>query len=241
MKKISYSMIIVLLSILLFSCRKGGTWGIKGEGDNVSQIKEITGFDGIDLATDAEINYTQDGGYYVEITAQKNILSVLDIKVENGDLHIGTRRELWKHNKVIITVHAPVIRRMNISGSGDINSLSTLDSDDLRFTISGSGDINVPTIVTKTAVAKISGSGRININNGTADTENYSMSGSGNINTEYVNAKTCSISMSGSGNVRLTATDRLSISLSGSGDINYHGKPVVTVDMSGSGRVSSLD
>jgi hypothetical protein len=240
-----YSIIITTLVLaggLMFqSCRKGSMWGIKGEGNNMTETRFLSGFSALDLSIDANISYTQDSVYRLEITGQKNILSVMETKVEGDELVIDFKRNVWSYNTVNIVVHSPNMDRMTLSGSGNIHVENTLSGNSLELHISGSGDISVPTVSLQSLTAKISGSGNIRINQGSCISETMRVSGAGSINTEFVTAETGDVKISGSGNVTINASKALYVDISGSGDVKYRGQPKISTNISGSGELISLD
>jgi hypothetical protein len=242
MKFIQLLLALSVLSIISQSCyKRGGPWGMKGKGENVKETRDISGFTRIDLSIDADISYTQDSIYKFEISAQPNILKILTTEVKGSTLRMEFQRNVWDHNKIKITIHSPAIEAFSISGSGDIQALNTIVSDDLDLNISGSGNISIPSLQSKKLTAKISGSGNMQISGGKADREDFSISGSGDIDVEKVIASDNSSKISGSGDMILNVTEHLDISISGSGDIRYRGRPTVDSQISGSGKLIHID
>lgn len=228
-------------SLLFQSCRKGSMWGIKGEGESVTESRQISGFNALDLSIDANVSYTQDSVYRLEITGQKNILSVMDVKVEGGELIIDFKRNVWNYNTLGIIIHSPGMNRMIMSGSGNINVENTIQGNSLELHVSGSGDISIPTVSVQSLTARISGSGNIKIGQGSCVSETMNVSGAGNINTEFVAAEQGDIKISGSGNATINASKTLYVDISGSGNVKYRGQPKITTKMSGSGELIALD
>lgn len=237
------SKLIIILSILgVFtqSCHKGGPWGIKGKGENVTETKKLIGFDKIRLSIDADIYYTQDSVYKVEISAQQNILAVMKAEVINNTLRFDFRRNVWDHNKIKITIHSPDLEELSISGSGDITAENNLNLENLDLSISGSGTVYLPSLTAKSLKATISGSGDVKVSGGKLNTETFIVSGSGDIDAEHVIATNCIIKISGYGDVTVNVTETLDVSISGSGDVSYRGNPDVESDISGSGNLIHL-
>ena len=241
MKTIQLILAISLLSIFSQSCRKGGPWGIKGKGPNVTETKELEGFDKIHLSMDADIYYTQDSVYKVEISAQQNILAVLKTEVKNHALQFDFRRNVWGHSKIKITVHTPDLNDISISGSGDITAQNTLNTNALELSISGSGNINLPSVNAKNLKVTISGSGDVKISGGSLISETFKISGSGDIDAEGIMAENSTITISGSGDAKVYVTESLDVRISGSGDVHYKGNPSIDSDISGSGKLTRLD
>jgi len=241
MKKISGVIIVVWILTLSVSCRKEGTWGVKGEGANETEVRSVNAFNGIKLGTDAEVYYVKDSVYKVEVNAQNNIRGILTTEVQSGDLVIEMKREVWKSNNITVTVHAPHMNRLLICGSGNINSTGVIIERDLSLTISGSGNISVPTLSVQTLTTRVSGSGCVKTENGNVDNAYHSITGSGNLGLEYVKSANVEANISGSGNIALTALNKLNATISGSGNVRYHGNPAVNANINGSGRIVALD
>jgi hypothetical protein len=240
MRTINLAVIIIFIAIVSFSCRKG-TWGIKGEGSDTTEVRTVNGFSGIKLNCDANVVYVLDSIYRIEVTCQKNILPILETKAHGSDLCIDLKRNVWEHSTITIVVHSPVMNKMHISSSGKITSQSTLTTTALDLVISGSGNMSIQTVSVQSLISRIDGSGSIRVNEGTVSSENFSISGSGSIQTEFVKATTSHINISGSGNTYITVSDKLNVDISGSGSIYYHGKPTINFNVDGSGKVIGLD
>lgn len=237
------SKLILILAIIIAvvpACRKGGPWGIKGKGENMTETRSITGFDQIDLSIDADIYYTQDSIYKVEITAQQNILAVLETKVTNGTLSFDYKRNVWDHNTVKITIHAPKVREIELSGSGNFNFQNEITATDLDINITGSGEVYFPKLTAQNVELRISGSGSVKIADGAVKNENVDISGSGSIDAVALVAENAVLSISGSGDMKVNVTENLDVSISGSGSVEYKGNPRVTKSISGSGKLNRI-
>jgi len=240
MRTRNLSIIVMCIAVISFSCRKG-TWGIKGEGSDITEIRNISGFNGIQLNCDAHIVYVADTVYRLEVTCQKNILPILETKLVGSDLCVDFKRNVWDHSKINIVIHSPSLNKMNVSSSGKITSESLLNVSALELAISGSGNISVSSVSVQSLTLRLNGSGSIDVAEGTARSENFSISGSGSIRTEFVKATTSQVNISGSGNMYISVSDKLNLDISGSGSVYYHGKPSINFNVSGSGKVIGLD
>lgn len=241
MKKIKFTLVVAILSLFIQSCHKGGPWGVRGEGSNVTETRTLDGFDKIHLSIDADVYYTQDSIYKVEISAQQNILAILKSEVKNGTLSFDYRRNMGRHNKVKITVHSPEISELSISGSGDIAVQNSIKATRMECSISGSGNILFPSLSGQTLKATISGSGDLKISGGSMSSETFNISGSGNMDTEYLPCESAVATISGSGDISLNASEDLKATISGHGDIRYKGKPVINSSISGTGRLIHIE
>lgn len=234
MKKICFA-IVVMLSLFAASCRK-----TIGEGPVVNETRVVADFNGIDLRIGATVYYTQAPVTKVEVSAQQNILDVLQTYVSNNKLVIkykdGTR--VNSREAIRIEVSAPQLDNLRLSGSGNLNVAGPFTPSSLELDISGSGDMNLSELNTGYLDATISGSGNFRVSGGAATEEKLKISGSGNLDLENVTAANVTTNTSGSGSIKVTATLLLNVTISGSGSVYYKGSPQVNASISGSGKVN---
>lgn len=214
MKRFSLLFVFLFLLLVFNSCNK-----IKGKGDVVSQIRNITGFTAISLAMEGDLYFTPDSVYSVEIQAQQNILDVIETPVEGGRLILKIRDHtiLGKHEPIRFYIYGPSVNNLDISGSGNIATESPMNLPDIFYNISGSGNIIVNGLNSKSVNGDISGSGNLTASSGTSDNESLSISGSGNINFLDVVADSVYITISGSGDVKVYAVKYLRVTISEAG------------------------
>jgi hypothetical protein len=235
MKKLS---VVVLLSAVLFifpSCEK-----VVGEGPLVTQTRTVGNFTGISSEMSGKVNFAIAPEYKVEITAQQNILDVLNTNVINGVLHIDFKNNVRVkvYDDMIINITAPYADYFRLSGSGNMNVQGDIAANNLKVTLSGSGNIAVQNAVIGDKIdTDISGSGNISIANGSAVNEDVDISGSGKVEMAGVAAQNAVTHTSGSGDVKLALSKNLDAHISGSGSVFYHGNPIISTHISGSGRV----
>lgn len=237
MKKLLILLLLVPLILPLSSCKK-----VKGKGDVVTETRNITGFTGISLAVESQLRFIPDTIFRVELTAQENVLEVIESYVDGGVLVIKLEHNtvLGKHDEIQILVHAPGVNLLDISGSGNITQTGNWISQSIRTSISGSGNLVMGYIEADEFSIYISGSGSASAAGGAAGTVTLNISGSGGMDVLGVTADTVYANISGSGSMQLTAGKLLDATISGSGNILYDGNPVVTTHISGSGTVRHI-
>ena len=229
-------LVVLAAGILIFpSCEK-----VVGEGPLVTQTRTVGNFSGVSSEMSGKVNFTIAPEYKVEITAQQNILDVLNTNVVNGVLHIDFKDNVRvrQHEDLLINITAPYADYFRLSGSGNMNVQGDVAANNLKVTLSGSGDIAVQNAVIADKIdTDISGSGNISIANGSAANENVDISGSGKVEMAGVDAQNAVTHTSGSGDVRLALSKNLDAHITGSGSVYYHGNPIISTHISGSGRV----
>ncbi|WP_430405284.1 head GIN domain-containing protein [Fluviicola sp.] len=229
--------VVLVLTVSITSCKKHLFNSIKGKGATVTETRNLSGFDKISLSINADITYTQDSVYFVEISAQQNVLDVITTEIEGGELKIDSRKWIRKHNGIKIIIHSPDLRKIDLDGSGNFDSTGMLTTTGLELEISGSGNIRITGLTAGNLDADISGSGNISISGGAVTNEETEISGSGDIEMDNLTANISKAKISGSGSISVWAVDQLNAKISGSGDIKYRGNPAVNTTISGSGSV----
>ena len=236
MRKSITVLVLLIASIFIFpSCEK-----IVGEGPIVTEIRSTGNFAGISSEMSGKVNILIANEYRVEVSAQRNILEVLQTHVVNGVLHIDFKDfvRVKTHEEVLINITVPSANYFRLSGSGDMDVRGDLVANNLQVKMSGSGNIFIEKAVVASGInADISGSGNISILNGSAMNQDLKISGSGKMEFAGVSSENAVTRISGSGDMKLVVSKKLDATISGSGSVYYHGNPIISTKISGSGRV----
>ncbi len=236
MKNFNLALCIVLLFIVPSSCKK-----ITGKGPVVTETRQTTSFDGLDVRIPADAYFTQDSVYKLELHAQENILDEIETVVINNNLQIRFRHHntnIRSSDGVTIYVSGPDVRSFTVDGSGYLEVPAPFTPANLHVQVEGSGNIRLNNVTTTEINADIDGSGSIHVNSGNGNAANLHISGSGSMDMSGVMVKDADAGIRGSGNIKLFATQNLNANISGSGTILYKGSPAVKTHISGSGTVS---
>jgi len=241
MKKLSNTGFVAIALLFVFSsCRKDL---VVGNGPVVTQARSINNFTGVSYRVPGKVNLKIGPVYKVEVSAQQNILDVLNTYVSNGVLIIDFSDHVRVRENVNITINitAPSADHLSVSGTGDMNVEGDLITSNLNLSSSGTGKIIIQkATVAGTLDADISGVGNISIGDGSAVNEDLRISGVGDIDFSNIAAHTAITHTSGSGNMKVNLSQSLDVHISGSGTVYYRGTPAITTHISGSGNVQHL-
>lgn len=217
---------------------------IQGSGNVITETRQVSNFDSINLSGSGEVIVTQGGNESLTIETDDNVMKYIKAEVENGTLNLGlvtgtqTGANVQSTSRLVFYVGVDDLTGLTISGSGNIES-DRLETDRLEARVGGSGNVRIAELSAGQVIAGISGSGTIGLE-GDATAQDVNISGSGN----YLAGDLCSglvkVNLSGSGNATVCATETLDSSISGSGSVNYYGQPSVNTFGSGSGRINNL-
>jgi len=227
------------ISICISACTK-----VNGDGPIVTETRTVGEFVQLHLDMKGTLYYEKTDQPSVEIHAQRNILNVIELHMnDQRELTIGLRDNtvVYSYEPVDIIVRGPQIEGFHLSGSGHIKALQPISTQRLWLETEGSGDIQIGALTATELATRIEGSGNIEVVSGAVNKAIHQIEGSGDIDASGMRAKEVYTNTSGSGNMRVWAEDYLEAKISGSGDVYYKGTPKVKVNSSGSGKISPID
>ena len=219
----------------------------RGNGVSVTTSIDVDGFNSISIPDFVDVRFSQASGdeTSVSLTCDENLVDCYKIRVREGALVVETRSHIILKPKVTtyVTVSAPVLNSLKLSGSGDCIITGDLTVDgDFSCKTSGSGDISMDdTLSCVNFTASASGSGDIFFSGIQAQTSEFKTSGSGNLRCDELTSDEIHVTTTGSGNITLTLKDSGNIyaKTTGSGDIILKGVATSIKNMtsSGSGKI----
>lgn len=234
MKFRSRIIIFVLPLLLLWGCDC-----IEGQGELLTEKRDISGFDSIELDMSARIILSQEEEYSLMIEAQQNILDVITTRVDDNELEIDIREACVSYSEpVTIFISMPNIRGLEVNSSGKIISKRSINTEKIYIELDGSGDIYLELRAEKVK-AEIDGSGEIELGGNTRDLS-VEIDGSGEFYGLNLKSNEADVDISGSGNCTVYVLRKLNAEIDGSGDLRYKGEPDVNADISGSGRINKI-
>lgn len=212
---------------------------VQPSGQRGERAFQVGAFEAVALQGPHNVVVTVGGGSSVRAEGDTAALDMLDIRVENGRLIVGTQRGFsWRgpEGAVTVRVTAPALNAAAIGGSGDMR-IDRVQGDRFVASIGGSGDIEIGAMQTREADFSIAGSGGIRAT-GSAEAADLSIAGSGGMALDGLQTRRASVSIMGSGDVTLQASETVSGSIMGSGDVNVRGAARCSVTRMGSGSVN---
>ncbi len=233
------SLVLLLIPFLSSSCSRRAM--VSESGEQQEKTISVSGFSSIASSGSYHVFVQMGSTESVRVSGDSKRLELMEIKVENNTLKIGSKPRSWSKGSfgtinVYITVRK--LEGLTLSGSGLIKVNNTIQGTRLNTAISGSGRIEA-TAAVKDLNCSISGSGQLNVK-GTTDNASFSVSGSGNVHARELKAAIANVQVSGSGNVQVYAEKTLNARVSGSGNIRYAGSPTVNSSKSGSGNIGPI-
>ncbi len=200
---------------------------------------EVGAFRSITLFGPHDVNVMVGSAPSVRAEGDSTALDGLDIRVEDGVLHIGTKRGWsWRGpgGRVAIRVTVPTLEGASVTGSGDLD-IDRVEAERFSASVTGSGDLEIGALRTREAELSVTGSGGIDID-GSAEQASVTVTGSGDADLESFETRRANVRIAGSGDISLRATESVSGTILGSGDVTVRGGATCSVSRTGSGSAS---
>jgi len=216
--------------------------GERGSGNVVTETRDVSGFQAIDISYPAQVLVKQGSKESLEIEAEDNLLPGLKTQVKNGVLDIFYKTTNGKHvnptKTVKITIVVKDLTSVDFTSAGDL-TIENLKTNALDVSLSGAGNLKLNKILVKALGVDLSGAGSMSAS-GTADDLNLNISGFGDFKGTDLHSKDAQVDISGAGSATTWVDNNLDAQISGAGSISYYGSASVTKQISGVGGVNHL-
>ena len=206
-----------------------------------SSVRDVRGFDRVDLTIHGELILTQGDTESLEIEASPSDLALITTAVRGTTLHIGqVSPGPGPRGPVTYRLAMKRIAGLATTSSGNIRAAS-VEADSLRIALSSSGQIVIDRLAARMLDVTLSSSGDCTVA-GTVDRQSVQLSSSGDYRAENLACRRASVGVSSSGSATVRVSESLDARISSSGSVRYRGSPPnVTSHASSSGRLIRLD
>jgi hypothetical protein len=209
-------------------------------GAQIQQVRDLAGFDAVDVSSNIDLALQQGSEFYVEITDPNGEPEKILTEIQGRTLTIRRQRESlfqfgWADSpRVSITL--PKLTSLKASGGSDVNTQGRIAGDRLEIVSSGGSDIRIDVEVDE-LMLRTSGGSDLTLM-GSARTVDAQSGGGSDISASRFQAVEATLRSSGGADIAITVRDRLTANASGGSDIVYSGDPAyVNVGDSRAGNV----
>ena len=176
---------------------------IHGSGFEMSQGRDITAFDTLDIVGAYNVEITNSNQQSFIITGDDNILPHIITRVKQGTLFIYTDRSICTANDISIKINTGLLKSLTVAGAVDIQVLD-VQNRSLSVRTAGAVDMELT---------------------GRTDSLDVTLEGAGDFDAQRLKAKNVRISVTGAGDAILYASQSLTVRLDGAGDLTCYGNP----------------
>jgi hypothetical protein len=212
-----YGLMAVLLALFTGCVVNLGGSGVRGSGVVKTETRSVSGFSSIAFNSEGKVTVQQTGKESLTITAEDNLLPLLESQVTDGTLSIGTvnNADINPTKSIDFAIEVKSLEGFNMTGVGSIEAKG-IQGNRLTIGLTGAGDMSIE---------------------GAADSLDLNLEGVGNYDGEGFKTKQATVRSEGVGSAVLNASDRLDISVSGIGTVEYIGSPKVQKSGRGIGHI----
>lgn len=219
MKTKKYWLLACLVALSIFSgCYFNiGNNGVRGSGIVKTESRKVAEFSSISFKSMGRVKVQQTGKESLTISAEDNLLPLLDGRVADRTLYLGTVNDaaINPSKPIEFVVEVKSLEGLNLNGVGSIEAKG-IQSQRLSVSLDGVGSM---------AIA------------GSADVLDLTLSGVGSFQGEEFQTKQATVRNSGVGSAVVNVSEQLNASISGVGAIEYIGSPQVQESVEGVGKV----
>jgi len=215
---------------------------LAGAEEEESEIRDLVGFDAIEVGGFVDLVVAQGGEFRVEVSGTRESLDNLVTETRGDTLKINQhpKRKRWfgfeRYDPVSVSITLPELRTLHASGATDVRSRNSIAGDRLSISSSGGSDVTIDVEVADLQVSTSGGSDMTIA--GTATVLHARSSGGSDLNATELQAVEADVHSSGGSDIELAVTQRLTARASGGSDIHYRGNPqFVDADSSGGADV----
>ena len=218
---------------------------VKGDGNVATREYTITQFDELSCSLPAIVYFTVGDACTCTVSVDENLYDYIEVKVKDGEL-LMRRPQAHKRvdldaTKFVINVTAPSLDEVNFAGSGELNFLSPLNTEELEVNVAGSANVYFNDAANVDHLElNVAGSGRIVIEKGSIRELEADIAGSGTIKS-YAQVQDMDVNVAGSGDMMAVVNGTLDYSIAGSGNIRYFGDAKVDGKVLGSGSITRVE
>lgn len=220
-----FFLIIALGMLLSCSITKTVVGIYSEEGISYQENRPIGPFSNLSVSGCFNVYYHQSDNSYILVEGDEHSVKSLITDVSDDTLSIILGHGQYKNITLRVSVFAPSLRSIQLSGSGRLicDKIQEPIKGLVRCHLSGSGRIEVRSISCITFIGDVDGSGELIIGRIDSESSRLSLSGSTSSSIKEMNADYYShVSLRGSGNLivdKLTTLGILQMSLIGKGMI----------------------
>lgn len=208
------------------------------------QIRQLENFTGISMNVPAELSISQAGTFLVRLEGRQDLVDQVITVVKDGELVIKLKDNKWKggnDHSLHIYIELPKLNNIELNGSGNVNTITELVSDNLELELNGSGEIAMQKIAIGELRATINGSGNFTATGGNVKESVYMVTGSGEIDGGNLSVVKAVATTTGSGTIAAGDVSSIDATITGSGNITFKGKEAsVKKRVTGSGKLIAL-
>lgn len=194
----------------------------KGSGKAATEDRKVAAFTKINV-TGAYKVVLKQGVASVKVTADDNLLKLIETNVSGDELKISTKGDVCNAGQMIINITNPDFQAVKSSGALELSSDGKLTVKDFNMELAGVSKVNLDMNAANVKML-VSGTSEINLT-GQASENLVTLSGTGSLNALEFIVANYRVETSGFSRCKINVLKELSVNISGAGTVEYRGNP----------------
>ncbi len=224
MKKAAILLTAIFVSIISGSCIFTGS--VEGNGKVVDEARDLGDFDKISVTRGMNVYIIQGTNQKIVVSADENLLDVIETKVSDGTLKVSCNRGIRKAaaNKVLVTI--PDIDLIKATAGSNIFAEDTLNLKKLEIKSTAGSNVKLLLNTEELTVSAVAGSNIFL--NGTSESFNAKANSGSNLKAGDLRTSNCDLKASSGANIWINVQKELSAKVSSGANVFYSGNPETT-------------
>jgi hypothetical protein len=223
-KKAKLSLVLLAAMTLISSCYFESPNRISGNGNVVSEIRDLDNFTSISISGGLEGFITMGENFSVEVIADENLQEIIKTEVRGTRLVIKASRNIRRADSKEIHISLPEISGLNVSAAARLQSENLIDVDELHADVSSAGRLTL-IINSNLLDMNISSAGDATLE-GRTENLKATVSSAGDLDASDLEAVKAKVNVSSAGKASLMVSGELDANASSAGSISYKGNPI---------------
>lgn len=236
-----------IISLLLFSALLTCSCNlfnerVKGNGNVITQERQVSGFQNLKISNAIRVVLTQESTFKVKVKADENLQRLIKTEVSGGALHIHQEdnTSLSPTEDIVVYISMPNVKDIDVSGASSLEVTGRLVSDE-KVSIEVSGASKAIVNLRAPGVSlDASGASELIISGETKKVVVES-SGASSVKALDLLAEEVKVNASGASNASVFGSVKLELDASGASEIRYKGSDVTTSNSSGASSINKAD
>ena len=216
--------VTTMMALLLASCQFNFNPGVEGNGNVLTQNRELnTSFSSIKASDGLDIYLTQGNEEKVSVQADENLHDLINIEVEGGELKVYSKENIGHASakKVIVTYKS--INKITSTSGSDIHVTNVISAQNLELRSSSGSNMELK-VNTNTISCKSSSGSGIELS-GKAEKLYAEASSGSEIDAPNLNTVNGQAKASSGASITINVSKELTAKATSGGNVNYLGSP----------------
>lgn len=237
-KQSQFTLLLMLMLVLhIGSACNIDISAIEGNGNTASEDRNIRSFIALKVSGGIEVELTQSDKETLTVTADDNVLPLIESVVKDGVLRIGLREPVRNVTAMKVKLTFKKLEAIDISGAVRLRGTNQMTFDQLELEGSGASEYRLD-LKSDYLVVDLSGASNADLR-GNTNKLKIDASGASKIYTDSLESASAVVDASGASVVEVWATQSIVVDASGASGIRYKGAPKqIQKNTSGASSVS---